>query len=213
MAFTARHLLPAYLASPPPGGDGGEPAACKGTAAVSAAAPGYEVAAKCAALKALAKALTPESEHDDVSRGWPVGVARARKHRPGASAPAASRHRSSEQRPGRSAWAADRQQGRGSPVLIRKWALAARRPPPLLGAGARRDHPRGGRLHGRARPVRGVLPGRPMLKGSPGSPPCCRGSRGIPRGLWWRDASEDLCGGLGLDPSPLEPATANGRSC
>jgi hypothetical protein len=137
MSFTTRNLLPAYLAPPlPEDGDEGD-----GAAAVSVAEPGYEVAAKCAAVKALAKALTPESERDDVSSGeivGPIGYLMRPAARLACVGPAMC--------------------PLTRPLLGCAGVLAAAptqpspfRPPPL---GARRDHPCGGHLHGRARAVR-----------------------------------------------------------
>ncbi|GBF94053.1 hypothetical protein Rsub_07321 [Raphidocelis subcapitata] len=63
VTFVTRHLLSAYL--PRPAG-AARAAAAAAAAPPTVAAPGHEVAAKCAALRALAKALTPESEREEV---------------------------------------------------------------------------------------------------------------------------------------------------
>ena len=66
MAFVAGRVLPAYMSDPGPRRRGGGSGAGEEP---SVAEPGYEVAAKCGALLAAARALTPEHERDEVRRG------------------------------------------------------------------------------------------------------------------------------------------------
>ncbi|KIZ01095.1 hypothetical protein MNEG_6868 [Monoraphidium neglectum] len=56
--FVTNRLLGAYISHPGNGGGGG--------AELSVAEPGFEVAAKCGAIRALARALTPEIDGDEV---------------------------------------------------------------------------------------------------------------------------------------------------
>jgi hypothetical protein len=80
-AYVLNQMLPAYIPAPrpaaaaaarPKNGRGAAPAAAAGGGggggggAPTVAEPGHEVAAKCAALKALTRALTPEPEAGQV---------------------------------------------------------------------------------------------------------------------------------------------------
>lgn len=67
VTFTTRHLLAAYLSGPSGARRNGRAAPdAEGEGEATVLRPGYEVAAKCGALKALAKVLTPENEKDEV---------------------------------------------------------------------------------------------------------------------------------------------------
>lgn len=69
VVYVTTRILPAYISDPNPRPRGAGAAGGGGDEGPTVAEPGYEVAAKCGALAAAARALAPEHERDEASAG------------------------------------------------------------------------------------------------------------------------------------------------